>query len=101
MTEIIDVEPFAWVHWLTMAVLVRSWSWYPLPGARRPRGAHRRGDSVAAEGGQRERSIKRMPWGVILMVCGVTVLIGVLAAQGGMTSSPNCWRASRRRARSR
>ena len=29
-------------------------------------------------------AIKKMPWGVIIMVCGVTVLIGVLAAQGGM-----------------
>ncbi len=29
-------------------------------------------------------AIKKMPWGVILMVCGVTVLIGVLSAQRGM-----------------
>ena len=29
-------------------------------------------------------AIKRMPWTVIVMVCGVTVLIGVLEATGGM-----------------
>ena len=29
-------------------------------------------------------AIKKMPWSVILMVCGVTVLIGVLSAQRGM-----------------
>src|SRR5204863_5011843 len=29
-------------------------------------------------------AVKRMPWGVIVMVCGVTVLIGVLEKTGGM-----------------
>jgi di/tricarboxylate transporter len=29
-------------------------------------------------------AIRRMPWGVIVMVCGVTVLIGLLEATGGM-----------------
>jgi di/tricarboxylate transporter len=29
-------------------------------------------------------AIKRMPWGTILMVCGVTVLIGLLQTTGGM-----------------
>jgi di/tricarboxylate transporter len=29
-------------------------------------------------------AIKRMPWGTILMVCGVTVLIGLLERTGGM-----------------
>jgi di/tricarboxylate transporter len=31
-----------------------------------------------------KEAIKKMPWSVILMVCGVTVLIGVLAAQRGI-----------------
>ena len=31
-----------------------------------------------------KEAIKKMPWSVILMVCGVTVLIGVLSAQRGM-----------------
>ena len=35
----------------------------------------------AADDGE---AIKRMPWGTILMVCGVTVLIGLLQKTGGM-----------------
>ena len=35
----------------------------------------------AADDGQ---AIKTMPWGTILMVCGVTVLIGLLQKTGGM-----------------
>jgi di/tricarboxylate transporter len=31
-----------------------------------------------------KEAIKRMPWGVVLMVCGVTVLIGVLEKTQGM-----------------
>jgi len=31
-----------------------------------------------------ERAVKAMPWGVILMICGFTVLIGVLGKTGGM-----------------
>jgi di/tricarboxylate transporter len=39
---------------------------------------------VAAHAIDESTSIKRMPWGVIVMVCGVSVLIGVLEATGGM-----------------
>jgi di/tricarboxylate transporter len=35
----------------------------------------------AADDGE---AIKRMPWGTIMMVCGVTVLIGLLQTTGGM-----------------
>jgi di/tricarboxylate transporter len=35
----------------------------------------------AADDGE---AIKQMPWGTILMVCGVTVLIGLLEKTGGM-----------------
>lgn len=35
----------------------------------------------AADDGE---AIRRMPWGTILMVCGVTVLIGLLQTTGGM-----------------
>jgi di/tricarboxylate transporter len=34
-------------------------------------------------------AIKRMPWGTILMVCGVTVLIGLLEKTGGMDLMTN------------
>src|SRR5262245_66433254 len=31
-----------------------------------------------------EQAVKSMPWNVILMVCGVTVLISILEKKGGM-----------------
>ena len=37
------------------------------------------------EAGDEKEAIKRMPWGVVLMVCGVTVLIGVLEKTQGMS----------------
>ena len=48
----------------------------------------------AADDGE---AIKRMPWGTILMVCGVTVLIGLLEKTGGMEIFRICSRASRHR----
>ena len=38
-----------------------------------------------AKAGDEKEAIKRMPWGVVLMVCGVTVLIGVLEKTQGMS----------------
>jgi len=35
--------------------------------------------------GNEKEAIRKMPWGVVLMVCGVTVLIGVLEKTQGMT----------------
>ena len=37
-----------------------------------------------AKAADEKEAIKRMPWGVVLMVCGVTVLIGVLEKTQGM-----------------
>ena len=53
--------------------------------------------AVVLVAGRRRRTtkeaIKKMPWGVIVMVCGVTVLIGVLEKTQGMSiCSPTCWR---------
>ena len=39
--------------------------------------------SIAGAAEEKE-TIKRMPWNVVLMVCGVTVLIGVLERTQGM-----------------
>ena len=83
--EAIDVEPFEARHWLTLAVLAT------LVVAVIEFGAH---VGLAALTGaallsllraaDEKDAIKKMPWSVIVMVCGVTVLIGVLAAQRGM-----------------
>jgi len=37
-----------------------------------------------ARAADEKRALKDMPWGVVLMVCGVTVLIGVAEKTGGM-----------------
>ena len=39
---------------------------------------------IAARAVDDATTVKQVPWGVIVMVCGVTVLIGVLEATGGM-----------------
>lgn len=36
--------------------------------------------------GDSKKAIKTMPWGVIMMVCGVTVLIGVMEKAGGLSA---------------
>ena len=76
---IIDVEPFDAKHWLTMAILtalVVSVIWFRAHvGMAALTGAAMLSLLKAAD---EKDAIKRMPWSVILMVCGVTVLIGVL-----------------------
>jgi di/tricarboxylate transporter len=82
---IVDVEPFEARHWLTLAVLVAlvvSVIWLRTHvGMAALTGAAVLSLVKAAD---EKDAIKRMPWSVILMVCGVTVLIGVLSAQRGM-----------------
>ncbi len=83
--EIVAVEPFEPRHWLTLAVLttlVVSVIWFRTHvGMAAITGAAFLSLVRAAD---EKETIRRMPWGVILMVCGVTVLIGVLSAQRGM-----------------
>ncbi|MEO8678967.1 MAG: SLC13 family permease [Vicinamibacterales bacterium] len=84
--EIAGGEPFEWVHWLTLAILatlvigVVGFEWQVGMAAL----------SLAAllslfGAGNEKEAIKKMPWGVVLMVCGVTVLIGVLEKTQGMS----------------
>jgi Na+/H+ antiporter NhaD/arsenite permease-like protein len=78
-------EAFAWQHWLTVVVLVAlvlavvtldlQVGMAALTGATIL--------SVARAADEKE-TIRRMPWNVVLMVCGVTVLIGVLERTQGM-----------------
>jgi Na+/H+ antiporter NhaD/arsenite permease-like protein len=82
---IVATEPFAWQHWLTVTVLAAlvigvvvfkmQVGMAALTGATLL--------SLARAADERE-TIKRMPWNVVLMVCGVTVLIGVLERTQGM-----------------
>jgi Na+/H+ antiporter NhaD/arsenite permease-like protein len=83
--EVVEVEPFQGRHWLTLAVLVALVivviEFKAHVGMAALTGATILSLLKAAD---EKDAIKKMPWSVILMVCGVTVLIGVLSAQRGM-----------------
>ncbi len=84
--ELVESEPFEWVHWLTLGVLMTlvlvvvffemQVGMAALTGAALL--------SLAGAGSEKE-AIKKMPWGVVIMVTGVTVLIGVLEKTQGMS----------------
>lgn len=84
--EMVDCEPFEWVHWVTIAILatlvlgVIGLEWQVGMAALTAAALL----SLCGAGNEKE-AIKRMPWGVVLMVCGVTVLIGVLEKTQGMS----------------
>lgn len=83
--ETLDATAFQRVHWITLGVIV-TWI-VGVVGFRLSVGMAafaaasvlvlvRAGDELAA--------MRRIPWGVIIMVCGVTVLIALLEQTGGM-----------------
>ena len=71
-------------HWLTMAVIAALIVSVIFFGVNVGMGAFLGATVlVLARAGDDREAIKRMPWGVIVMVCGVTVLIALLErAQG-------------------
>ena len=82
---VVGSEPFEWRHWLTCAVIAALVLGVIVlnldPGLTAIAGAvvltlGRAADERAA--------IKAMPWGVIMMVCGVTLLVTLLQRTGGM-----------------
>lgn len=83
--EVVDIEPFEGRHWLTLGVLLTLVivviEFKAHVGLAALTGAALLSLLKAAD---EKDAIKKMPWSVILMVCGVTVLIGVLSAQRGM-----------------
>jgi len=83
--EVVDIEPFDWTHWLTLSVLVALVLAVIKLQAHVGMAALTGAAFLSLSGAANEKeAIKKMPWSVILMVCGVTVLIGVLSAQRGM-----------------
>ena len=81
----IDVEPFEGRHWLTLAILVTMVVAVIEFRAHVGLAAMTGAAILSLLGTADEKdAIKKMPWSVIIMVCGVTVLIGVLSAQRGM-----------------
>ncbi|HYE88644.1 MAG TPA: SLC13 family permease [Vicinamibacterales bacterium] len=83
--DIVEIEPLQSKHWFTLAVLVTLVivviQFRAHVGLAALTGAALLSIVRAAD---EKDAIKKMPWSVILMVCGVTVLIGVLSAQRGM-----------------
>jgi len=84
-SKAVHLEPFHPVHWFTLAILVTLVAgvigWDLQVGMAALTGAA----VLSLAGGADEKdAIKKMPWGVVLMVCGVTVLIGVLEKTQGM-----------------
>ena len=78
-------DPFTRVHYGTLLVLatvvIGVVGWDLQVGMAALTGAA----VLSLAGAANEKdAIKRMPWGVVLMVCGVTVLIGVLEKTQGM-----------------
>ena len=78
-------EPFEWRHWLTGAVilsLVLGVIFLDLdPGVTAIAGAV---ILTLARAADEKNAIKAMPWGVIMMVSGVTLLVALLQRTGGM-----------------
>jgi di/tricarboxylate transporter len=83
--EIVNIEPFEPRHWLTVGIIVALVmaviQFRAHVGLAAMTGAAILSLLRAAD---EKEAIKKMPWSVILMVCGVTVLIGVLSAQRGV-----------------
>jgi len=84
-TAAVKLEPFSPVHWLTLGILVALVAgvigWDLQVGMAALTGAALLSLAGAAD---EKEAIRKMPWGVVLMVCGVTVLIGVLEKTQGM-----------------
>lgn len=84
-TPIVASEPFAWQHWLTVGVLASLVIGVVVFNMQVGMAALTGATILSlARAADEKETIKRMPWNVVLMVCGVTVLIGVLERTQGM-----------------
>ena len=84
-TQAVRLEPFSPVNYLTLGILIALVAgvigWDLQVGMAALTGAAVLSLAGAAD---EKDAIRKMPWGVVLMVCGVTVLIGVLEKTQGM-----------------
>ena len=79
------VEPFTRYQWLTLAVIATLVCCAVLFRIDVGMGAFVGAAILSlARAADEEAAVKCMPWGVILMVCGVTILVEVLGKTGGM-----------------
>lgn len=80
-----DVLPFGWQHWLT-AIVIASLA-VAVVGFNLQVGLSAFAGAVVltlARAADEKAAVRAMPWNVILMVCGVTVLVAVLERTGGI-----------------
>ena len=78
-------EPFSWQHWLTVVVLAALVIGVVVFNMQVGMAALTGATILSlARAADEKETIRRMPWNVVLMVCGVTVLIGVLERTQGM-----------------
>lgn len=83
--DVVRTEPFEGRHWLTIAVLVALVLAVIFFDVHVGMGALTGATLLAlARAGDEKQTIAKMPWGVVIMVSGVTVLIGVLERTQGM-----------------
>jgi Na+/H+ antiporter NhaD/arsenite permease-like protein len=84
--DVVAIERFENKHWLTTAVLVALVLAVVAFDMQVGMAALTGATLLSLVGAADEKeAIKRMPWSVVLMVCGVTVLIGVLERTQGMS----------------
>ena len=83
--QVIEREPLTAKHWTTISVIA-AWVLAVVLFKLNPGLAAFVAASVLILGGIAKDSdtVRQVPWAVILMVCGVSVLIGVLEKTGGM-----------------
>jgi Na+/H+ antiporter NhaD/arsenite permease-like protein len=83
--EVVETEPLDRLHWLTVAILALLVFVVVVFDMQVGMAALTGATILSLAGAADEKeTIKRMPWNVVLMVCGVTVLIGVLERTQGM-----------------
>jgi Na+/H+ antiporter NhaD/arsenite permease-like protein len=83
--DVVETELFDHRHWLTVAILALLVFVVVVFDMQVGMAALTGATILSLAGAAEEKeTIKRMPWNVVLMVCGVTVLIGVLERTQGM-----------------
>ncbi|MDP2390476.1 MAG: SLC13 family permease, partial [Acidobacteriota bacterium] len=84
--ELVETEPFAWIHWVTLGILATLVIVVVFFNMQVGMAALTGAAFLALlRPGDEKEALKRMPWGVVILVCGVTVLIGVLEKTQGMS----------------
>jgi di/tricarboxylate transporter len=78
-------EPFEWRHWVTIAAITTLIVSVLFAGVHVGMGAFLAAVVLVLTGaGDDVEALRRMPWGVIMMVGGVTVLVAVVEAADGI-----------------